>query len=317
MSDALPAEIPPSVLDALPQHLALIDRAGDIRWVNRSWRRFSDENGGDPARTCAPVNYLAVCEGAGAAGEPEAGQATDRIRAVIEGRARELYLEYPCHSPDEQRWFIMRCCPLEEIGDLFVITHENITERKLAEMQVEALATTDGLTGLANRRRFDEFLADQWGHARRRGRQVSLVLLDIDHFKRFNDGYGHLEGDDCLRRVGAALEPLARRPGDLAARYGGEEFAIVLGDTDLDAAAAIAESARRAVEDLAIRHAESAAGRVTVSVGAAAFRPAPGPDASPDDLKTAADACLYRAKEEGRNRVCIDGAVRISRAEAG
>ncbi|HUF87300.1 MAG TPA: diguanylate cyclase [Thermohalobaculum sp.] len=315
MHDALPPEIPPSVLDALPQHLALIDGTGAIRWVNRSWRRFSEANGGDPTRTCAHINYLGVC--AGAAGEPEANQATDRIRAVIEGRSREVYLEYPCHSPDEQRWFIMRCRALENIRDLFVITHENITERKRAEQRIEALAAIDGLTGLANRRRFDEFLADQWGQARRRGRQISLVMLDIDHFKRFNDGYGHLEGDDCLRRVGAALKPLARRPGDLAARYGGEEFAIVLGDTDLDAAAGIAESARGAIEALAIAHRESPAGRVTASVGVATFRHALRSGRSPDELTTVADACLYRAKHDGRNRVCIDGAVRLSGLKAG
>ena len=315
MSDDLPADIPPSVLDALPQHLALIDRAGDVRWVNRSWRRFSDENGGDPARTCAHVNYLGVC--AGAAGEPEAGEAIERLRAVIEGRSREVYLEYPCYSPDEQRWFIMRCCPLEEIGDLFVVTHDTITERKLAELKVEELATIDGLTGLANRRRFDEFFADQWGHARRRGQEISLILIDIDHFKLFNDTYGHLAGDDCLRQVGAALKPLARRPGDLAARYGGEEFVIVLGDTGRDAAARIAESARRAVEDLAIPHRESPARHVTVSAGVATSRAPPHRDASPDDLKTAADMSLYRAKSDGRNRVCVNGAVRLPRTEAG
>ncbi len=170
--------------------------------------------------------------------------------------------------------------------------------------QLRKLSVVDGLTGIANRRNFDEELTRIWRRAQREGAPVSLVLIDIDHFKKYNDHYGHLAGDDCLRRVAQALQHAVKRPFDLVARYGGEEFAVVLPDTGIPGAKRLAEEMRNAVEALDIAHAASpVSGRVTISSGAAAMAPEAG--AQPDLLIAAADACLYEAKLAGRNRVVV------------
>ena len=161
----------------------------------------------------------------------------------------------------------------------------------------------DGLTGVYNRRHFDERLAAEWGRAARSGSPLSVVLLDVDLFKRFNDRHGHQAGDDCLRRVAAALQTGLRRPGDLIARYGGEEFVCLLPDTAPTGALVLAEQLGAAVQALHIEHGDSpVASVVTVSLGVCTQTAnLPG---SAADLLRAADAQLYRAKSEGRNRAC-------------
>ena len=304
MSVAEAADFYVSVLDSLSQQIAVIDAQGLIQWVNRSWKTFSEENGGEPDKSWRGINYLNVCGSAGESGEWGGGDALTGIRQVIEGEHPTFYMEYPCHSPTEQRWFMMRIHPLDgNKPEYFVVTHENITERKLVEIQVEALAVLDGLTGMANRHRFDDFLEDEWRRARRLGQPVSLALCDIDFFKAYNDNYGHMAGDKCLRRVSDALKPFSRRPGDLVARYGGEEFAVILGNTDEQAACTLAEELRAGVQELNIAHEHATpAGCVTVSVGVATLRPDTQPDPSPRDLIEAADQALYKAKRSGRNR---------------
>ena len=166
------------------------------------------------------------------------------------------------------------------------------------------LASFDGLTGVANRRRFDEFVMQEWRRAARDTKPMSLILLDIDFFEAYNDTYGHQAGDDCLKRVAEALNGAIRRPGDMVARYGGEEFVAVLPGTHSEGAALLAETLRARVEALGIAHAASWAGdRVTISVGVATT--APDRDSSPAPLIAAADRALYQAKHEGRNRVVI------------
>ena len=167
---------------------------------------------------------------------------------------------------------------------------------------LEDLSLVDGLTGIGNRRRFDEFLVREWRRSRRARTPLSLVLLDVDYFKAFNDHYGHAAGDDCLREVAATLAMLVRRPGDLCARYGGEEFAAILPHTDLAGARTLAERIREAVLALEIPHEGSAVSpHVTVSIGIAASDPSAAQE--PEDLLRDADRRLYEAKTAGRNRV--------------
>ena len=170
-----------------------------------------------------------------------------------------------------------------------------------ARAQLEKLATIDPLLGIANRRRFDEVLGKEWLRARRVGKPLALLMIDLDRFKGFNDRYGHPAGDDCLNRVVDAVAEALRRPGDLLARYGGEELVCVLPETDLDGAIAVSESIRAKVYEENIIHEDGVEGRVTVSIGVAATVP----DAilSAEDLIDAADRSLYAAKDAGRNRV--------------
>lgn len=169
------------------------------------------------------------------------------------------------------------------------------------------LATEDGLTGLANRREFDQRLAAECRRAARGGTPLALVMVDVDHFKAYNDAYGHQGGDECLRQVACALAGCLHRPGDLAARYGGEELAAILPGTGRDGALDVARRMRAAVEALALPHAKSAtAPHVTISVGVAAGDTGMAPDAQA--LIAAADAALYRAKAQGRNRVMMTDA---------
>jgi diguanylate cyclase (GGDEF)-like protein len=170
------------------------------------------------------------------------------------------------------------------------------------EDELRAVAMKDGLTGLANRRAFDEALTTEWKRTVREKSQMSLLLIDIDHFKRFNDAHGHQTGDDCLRSVGAALSAAVPRPGDMVARYGGEELAIILPGSDTAAAAIVAERVRAAVEALAIPHGSSVDGSVTISVGAATALARDGGSAEmPHSLLASADKALYVAKAAGRN----------------
>ena len=170
---------------------------------------------------------------------------------------------------------------------------------------LEELVRIDGLTEIANRRGFDEALEREWRRCERQNAPLSLVMIDIDHFKAFNDTYGHAQGDNCLIRVARCIAQALNRPGDLAARYGGEEMAVLLPETPLEAASVMAETIRAEVEALAIANeGAGGTGRLTISLGAASMVPA-GADATA--LVRQADAALYRAKAQGRNRVCFSG----------
>lgn len=167
---------------------------------------------------------------------------------------------------------------------------------------LRVLADSDGLTGLANRRNFETRLASEHERARRSNKPCALVMGDVDHFKKYNDRYGHVAGDECLRLVAGAIRSGMRRPADLAARYGGEEFAVILPDTDLEGASAVAEAIRAAVAALGIAHADSQHGHVTLSIGVIAAH-SHGDGGAATGWVEAADYLLYRAKEQGRNRV--------------
>jgi diguanylate cyclase (GGDEF)-like protein len=171
---------------------------------------------------------------------------------------------------------------------------------ELANRELQRLAALDGLTGLANRRRFDEYLDGEWQRMAREKLPMSLILADIDYFKKYNDTYGHQAGDACLRRVADALRFCARRSVDLVARYGGEEFAVILPNTTTVGASLVAEEIRVVVNTLEIAHVQSAVSQhVTLSLGIASINPTP--NTSPTILIAAADAALYKAKAAGRN----------------
>jgi diguanylate cyclase (GGDEF)-like protein/hemerythrin-like metal-binding protein len=172
----------------------------------------------------------------------------------------------------------------------------------VANRELEKSSRTDGLLGIANRMYFDEMLAEEWCRARRERTSLALLMIDVDHFKRFNDCYGHQAGDGCLQAVARAVAAALHRPADMVARYGGEEMVVMLPNTTLDGARAVARSMLAAVKTLAIPHAASpVTDRVTVSIGVAAMTP--DPVAGAERLVAVADAALYTAKAAGRDRM--------------
>lgn len=182
-----------------------------------------------------------------------------------------------------------------------LLGHENRQLQRASE-ELRRLSISDALTTLGNRRHFDLMLDQEWMRAMRTATPISLILIDIDYFKNFNDTYGHQAGDDCIRLVAQKVRSVAKRPGDTTARYGGEEFAVLLSDTELTAATAIAERCRTCVQSLNIPHTHSmVCDAVTISAGVATM--IPNGETSRKALVEAADMALYRAKSEGRNRV--------------
>jgi diguanylate cyclase (GGDEF)-like protein len=175
---------------------------------------------------------------------------------------------------------------------------------KDVEEHLSNLAIHDGLTGIYNRRYFDETLAREWKRTMREKAPLSLIMLDIDYFKKYNDTYGHQAGDECLRQVATTISGALRRPADMAARYGGEEFVVVLPNLKLEDSAKFGETIRAKIEALKMEHKQSDANPfITVSLGIASV--VPSSISSYEELVGAADKALYSAKNKGRNRVCV------------
>ncbi|MCZ2722352.1 diguanylate cyclase [Marinomonas sp. 15G1-11] len=291
-----------AVIDTITEHIVVIDDKGDILFVNKTWKSFGQNNACliDEAWS---VNYLSECDKAANMGDDFGSKAAIGIRAVISGSKENFYLEYPCHSLDKKRWFMMRVTPFTALGGrCFVISHQNITERKLAEEEVLNLSRIDGLTDIPNRRYFNEFLDSEWKRCHRLRIPITLVILDLDYFKFLNDTYGHQVGDDCLKLVGKILKKYIRRPSDICARYGGEEFAIVYGNTSLEQASILSEKVLNEIRLLNIPNENSPTLPIlTASIGLATMQP--DNRNNKVDLIKRSDEALYLAKENGRNRL--------------
>jgi len=180
---------------------------------------------------------------------------------------------------------------------LVAVTHK----LNVANQELQRLSTTDGLTGISNRRMFDEMSVREWRRCERMKKPLSLVMVDVDYFKHYNDHYGHQAGDECLKAVAAQMLRAAPRASDVVARYGGEEFVFALGETDMDGAKWVANHLRQRIADLMIPHSAISLQHVTVSCGVASV--IPGDGVSLEALLQSADHALYQAKEQGRNRV--------------
>ena len=179
-------------------------------------------------------------------------------------------------------------------------------EKTLQEVnqKLELLVNVDGLTGISNRRHFDNCLSREWRRLKREQKPLSLIICDVDHFKLYNDSYGHLQGDNCLRQIAQTMAQIINRPADLVARYGGEEFAVILPNTDLSGAHEVAKKLRQSIKDLKLRHKSSQTGQfVTISIGISSQ--IPHQDQSLEDLIITADQALYTAKAQGRDRIVI------------
>ncbi|NYE60143.1 diguanylate cyclase (GGDEF)-like protein/PAS domain S-box-containing protein [Duganella sp. 1224] len=246
---------------------------------------------------------------------------------VIQGRSADLHRLYRQHARrndtdnnlcaenwcdmprvGRRRYLAADASPIFDAdGKLVAVveTLRDVTDEKRAQVALEQLATRDGLTGLANRRCFDDTLGAEWQRALRNQQPLSLLMVDVDNFKQYNDAYGHLGGDECLQRIASAVSS-EMRANDLVARYGGEEFAVILPNQSLKGAAIVAERIRCRVEQLRLPNLGSKQHVVTVSIGAATALASAEND--PSQLVATADSALYRAKHMGRNRISLPGA---------
>jgi diguanylate cyclase (GGDEF)-like protein/PAS domain S-box-containing protein len=234
------------------------------------------------------------------------------VAALKRGEREEARVSYRTrHREKSEIWIESTLRVTREVSgaiDGVVAISRDMTEQKDAEEKLAALATEDGLTGIANRRRFDEQLREEWSRAARDRTYLSLLMVDIDHFKTFNDTYGHPAGDECLRSVARILTAEAQRPADLAARYGGEEFVILLPNTDATGCERIAQRIRRAIREAGMPHGLNLpSGVVTVSIGGAVCQPAAQRSTDEASLIEAADRALYAAKNGGRDRLVMSG----------
>jgi PAS domain S-box-containing protein len=200
------------VLDSITEHIAVIDDQGEIQYVNNSWSIFGSNNECAISNDWSGVNYIEECDRASLRGDEYGTKAGSGIRSVIDQNVSNFYFEYPCHSLNEKRWFMMRITPFQvDEKKYFVISHQDVTERKLAENEVKNLASLDGLTDIPNRRAFDEFLSQEWKRCARSNKPISLAIIDIDYFKLLNDTYGHQSGDECLVKIGVLLKKFVFR----------------------------------------------------------------------------------------------------------
>ncbi|GAU85927.1 diguanylate cyclase [Bosea sp. BIWAKO-01] len=225
--------------------------------------------------------------------------------------ARILYRNR--HREKSEIWVetTMRATRKPDTGliDGFVALSRDMTRHKDLEAKLAVLAASDGLTGLANRRCFDERLEHEWARSRREGIPISLLMIDIDHFKMFNDQFGHQAGDSCLRTIASVLADQALRPADLAARYGGEEFALLLPHTDSDGCEQVGTRVLEALREIQTEDGSVAAWRITASLGGATIWPNAATATNHASLVEAADRALYSAKNGGRNRLIMAGKV--------
>ena len=289
-----------SVLDSILDTVAVIDQEGFIVYVNSSWKDFGKQNHClISTEDWIGVNYLDACRDKD---DEYSLEVVVGLELVLRGERDVYYIEYPCHSPDEQRWFMMRITPLQYEGKKkYVVIHQNITERKLAELEITRLSRIDSLTKSFNRRYFDQFINEEWRRCERMKLPIVMVMVDIDHFKMLNDAYGHQYGDECLEKVASVLNSFARRPGDICARYGGEEFALVFSNVTADRIQNTVGSIRDKIRDLKIENKNSpTVPYLTVSLGVSIMYPSRGN--SEYELIKTADEQLYLAKQEGRNR---------------
>ncbi|WP_293131551.1 diguanylate cyclase [Okeania sp. SIO3I5] len=209
-----------------------------------------------------------------------------------------LQKDLSSNKNQEKKWYSFTAVKLV---DGFSVTVRDITENKKQELELKTFASIDGLTGISNRRIFDRSLAKEWQICQREKQPLSLIMIDIDYFKKYNDFYGHQKGDDCLSRVAKALSKTIERPRDIVARYGGEEFAIVLPNTERPGAIAIADRIQQAIRVLRIPHERSEVNTIiSLSLGIACVIPTA--NNSPENLIDMADRAMYKAKQQGRNQ---------------
>ncbi len=292
-----------STFNSVNEQLCVLNSSGEILKVNSQWHNFYDKNSsaGTSQFYGVGTNYLDLCDLATGPYSDEGKLMAEGIRKVIKGDCSVFSLEYPCHRPDQERWFIASVTRFDGGSGNVVVAHQDISARKKAELELITLAQIDALTGLANRRHFFALAEQELARTRRYGGKLTVLMMDLDHFKDINDNHGHKAGDAVLARIGEVCRAVLRNV-DITGRIGGEEFAMVLPETVGPAAIEVAERLREVISlsDIALENGTSL--KVTASIGLVEL-------AQDDDqinlLLNQADAALYEAKRTGRNKICV------------
>jgi diguanylate cyclase (GGDEF)-like protein len=283
-----------STMDVLEDNIAIIDRSGLIIYVNKPWIDFGSENELTRKHEWMKDNYIQVCERSVECRAPLADQALQGILEVIAGKRDIFTIEYPCHSPNEERWFRMRIVQIDSTENpLFLISHSNITR----VITAEKLSLYDPLTALANRRYFTAFFENEWRRCYREKTEIGLLMIDVDHFKKYNDQYGHVAGDRCLCMIAGVISSYIRRAGDMAARFGGDEFMVALGGSSERECKNIAEGICKSIKNMHFKLEDGA--DMTVSIGCISINPQK--ESIDPSIYTSVDKCLYSAKLERGN----------------
>jgi diguanylate cyclase (GGDEF)-like protein len=291
-----------SVLDALASSICVIDHNGTIRAENSAWRQFSKANGGG---SCLGIDYLQLCEKADGRDSEAAARFAEGIRDVLSGERLRFEMEYPCHSPDEQRWFVGRITPLRAVPNSTagseivgaVISHQDVSDRKLRDLQLQRLVDIDELTGLNNRRSINNYIELASSRVAK-GNTLALFLLDLDNFKTINDTFGHDAGDLVIKQAADRIATfMSKWHSSVAARMGGDEFAVLVEIKQPWNVVPMAEELLGILRNIYKIDREYVHSHASIGI---TFYPT---DAlSPHLLLKYADLALYKAKNTGRNR---------------
>ena len=288
------------VLDSMPQQVAMLDNSGVIVKVNAAWERFARQNGAwSLDRTGVGTSYFGVCDAKRLPPRSEGHEARIGLERLLAGEIDRFVLEYPCHSPAEQRWFLMHAVRIDGTGGA-VVSHVDVTDRKLAELNLRELAMVDPLTGVLNRRGLSEILAAEANRARRSASPLTAIVIDCDDFREINDQHGHAVGDEALALLARRLTEVLR-PSDRLARVGGDEFVVLLPDTRMVEAAVVGDRLR-----LAAAREEAANGdtplRLTVSMAVANVDL---DNARIDEILRSARTSLNESRHRGKSRMTL------------
>lgn len=291
-----------NTLNTVKNNIAVTDSDFNIVFTNKSWDEFGKKNGCSASFDWLGVNYFSPCLTSALDGDEFCVNAVKQFDHLKNGRISEFQLEYPCHSPSEDRWFHMEVTQLS-LGQAtyYVISHQDITARVQLEQKALELSQLDGLTSISNRRAFDDFLNLEWHHCLRNKFPVSFAMIDVDDFKQINDQYGHQVGDECLKSIAQVITQFANRASDKCARYGGDEFVIVWGQCEQDKALKMVNEILVRISELNIMTLTGKVkGKVSTSIGLCTALPNV---INLQEFLACADQLMYNAKESGKSTI--------------
>lgn len=286
-----------AVFDSLAAHIAVLDRHGTVIQTNAAWRKYALDNGFADATSFMGKNYLEILDCITGKEQNTVAAASAGITSVTSGGVAGFQLAHPFFTPKDKRWFIMKVMPVHDVAERVVVSHEDVSDIKAAELASLTLANTDMLTGALSRRNFLSKADQEVARSIRYELPLMVLMLDLDHFKHINDQYGHAAGDEVLRGFVQTVTGVLRE-SDLIGRIGGEEFAVLLPNTSLEGGRALAQ---RIIDSVRANPVQAAGQCIdyTVSVGAGCL----SSEACFSELLGVADAALYRAKKGGRDRL--------------